>query len=194
MKTIEELTAELEEQRANNEAMNAKNKQLLDEMKRVKKQNSEVDLDAYHKALDRVDSLESENAKLNGDVKLKAKDLEKLTTQLGEKEGALTKLVIDDGLNNALISANVKKELLPAVKALLRGQAQLVGDKAMVGDKALADFMTEWASTEGKAYIEAPQNSGGGASGGNNGTGGKDIDTSKMTPNEMMRMGRNQTN
>ena len=190
----EELKALVDELKSEKEALSNKNKELLSEVKKERSKSREIDADKFYALQDELENVKSENSKLSGELKLKAKDSEKLLAQLSEKEGALTKLVIDDGLNNALINAKVKPELLPAVKALLRGQAQLVGDKAMVGDKPLADFMTEWASTEGKAYIEAPQNSGSGASGGQGGNGGKDIDISKMTPNEMMRMGRNQTN
>jgi len=194
MKTIEELTAELEGQRAENEAMNAKNKQLLDEMKRVKKQNSEVDLDAYHKALDRVDSLESENAKLIGEVKLKAKDFEKLTLQIGERDASLSKLLIEDGITNELVKLNVPAHYMDAVKALHRGSATLKDNQAFLGDKPLSEALNEWATSDaGKPFIKAPANSGGGAGGGKQGDGGSNIDISKMTPNEMMRAGREKT-
>jgi len=191
--TLEELQAQIEEMKTEKEAMKAKNAELLAEVKKEKQKSREVDVDAYHKALDELDNVKAENSKLSGELKLKAKDSEKLLAQLGEKDSTLQKLIIDDGLTNALTSAGVVPELMPAVKALLRSQAQLKDNQAVINDKPLADFMTEWATTDGKAYIKAPANSGGGAGGGKQGDGGSNIDISKMTPNEMMRAGRNQT-
>jgi len=191
--TLEELTAKVEELSSERESLVAKNKELLGELKKERTKAKEIDMDAYHGALDEVESLKSENAKLSGEMKLKAKDTEKLMAQLGEKDSTLQKLIIDDGLTNALTSAGVVPELMPAVKALLRSQAQLKDNQAVINDKPLADFMTEWATTDGKAYIKAPANSGGGAGGSKQGDGGSNIDISKMTPNEMMRVGRNQT-
>jgi len=190
--TIEELQAELESAKESIEAMNSKNKQLLGELKTERNKSREVNVDEYHKSLDEVESLKAENAKLSGEMKLKAKDTEKLMAQLGEKDSTLQKLIIDDGLTNALTSAGVVPELMPAVKALLRSQAQLKDNQAVINDKPLADFMTEWATTDGKAYIKAPSNSGGGAGGSKSGESGGNIDISKMTPNEMMRAGREQ--
>ena len=67
---------------------------------------------------------------------------------------------------------------LKATQAMLRGQVQIVadGDKriAKVGDKALKDFVKEWAAgDEGKHFVQAPGNAGGGASGGSGGAAGK---------------------
>jgi hypothetical protein len=61
---------------------------------------------------------------------------------------------------------------MPAVKALLRSQTQLKDNQAVIGDKPLKDFMDEWATGEGKVYIKAPDNSGGGAGGPGGGAGG----------------------
>ena len=47
---------------------------------------------------------------------------------------------------------------------------------AKVGDKPLAEFVKAWAvSDEGKAFVDAPGNSGGGAHGG--GSGGGEVKT-----------------
>jgi hypothetical protein len=85
-------------------------------------------------------------------------------------------LLIDNGLTDALLKAGVKPEMSKAVKAMLAGQVSLKveGDKrlAVVGDKALGDFVTEWAqSDEGKHFVAAPANQGGGANGGAQGAG-----------------------
>jgi hypothetical protein len=58
-------------------------------------------------------------------------------------------------------------------------QAKIVAEgdarKALIGDKELTEFVSSWAtSDEGKHYIAAPSNGGGGASGGaGNGSGAK---------------------
>lgn len=56
---------------------------------------------------------------------------------------------------------------MDAAKAMLRGQAAIKDGAAVIGDKPLADHVTEWAGTDqGKHFITAPANSGGGGQGG----------------------------
>ena len=86
-------------------------------------------------------------------------------------------LLVENGLSNALLEAGVKKpSYLKAAKAMLAGQVVLTADGenriAKIGDKPLADFIKTWAtSDEGKSFVDAPANSGGGAQGGGNGGG-----------------------
>jgi len=168
--TIEELQAQIEELKASNEAINNKNKELLGELKTARKKANEVDMDAYHSALDELENVKAENAKLSNDVKIKAKDFEKLTATLSEKDGALQNLLIDQGLTQALTDVGVPANLLKYVKADLKSQAKLQGEngeyKAMIGDKSLNDFISEWKDGDGKNVIIAPTNTGGGAAGG----------------------------
>jgi hypothetical protein len=52
------------------------------------------------------------------------------------------------------------------VQIVVEGDARV----AKIGDKALSDFVKEWAAgDEGKHFVQAPANSGGGATGGNGG-------------------------
>lgn len=86
------------------------------------------------------------------------------------------RLLVDNGLTSELVKAGVTPALMPAVKALLAGQVQVKVDgdsrKAVVGDKDLSAFVTEWATgPEGKHFVAAPANSGGGATGGKEGSG-----------------------
>ena len=165
--TLEELQAKVEALESEKDSIASKNRELLNELKTVRAKVKEVDIDAYYKAIDELENIKAENGKLQNEVKLKAKDYESLNKMLSEKDGHLQKLIIDDGLTNSLTKIGVKPELLPAVKALLRGQTELKDNQAVIGDKALNDFIGEWANTEGKAYISAPNNSGSGANGGN---------------------------
>jgi hypothetical protein len=104
------------------------------------------------------------------------------------------KLLIDNGLSEALIKVGVKPELSKAVKALFAGQAQIKIDgnnrSALIGDKPLADFINEWSkSDEGKHFVLASSNSGGGAQGGGGSTQSKQVTRSQfdgMSPGDKM--------
>ena len=59
---------------------------------------------------------------------------------------------------------------MDAVKAMLRSQTSIKDGAAVIGDKLLDDHVMEWASTDqGKHFITAPANTGGGGQGGNGG-------------------------
>ena len=186
--TIEE---ELEDLKNQVEATNSKNSELLKELRIAKNKNKELDFDTYNKVLEENDTLKSELSKTKGELNLKAKDLEKLSGTLTEKENYLKNLTLENSLNEQLTKVGVKAELLPAVKALLKGQASVNENNVLIGDKAINDFMAEWSAADGKAYIQAPANSGTGATG-SNGNRGQEIDISKMTPAQMMAAGREQ--
>ena len=126
-----------------------------------------------------IEKLESERDELRGQLDKASKDLkaantnaEKATKALTDEQGFTTKLLADNGLSDALVKAGVNNPAhLKAVKALLQSQVQIVteGDQriAKVGDKSLADYVGEWAkSDEGKHFVSAANNSGGGAHGG----------------------------
>lgn len=113
--------------------------------------------------------MQAENDKLS---KKYEADTKKLNESLNNANSALNKHLIDGSLSDSLLKAGVKPEYLEATKALLRGNASLKDEsgelKAYVKDKPLNDFVKEWASGEGKAFIGANEGQGGGASGGNN--------------------------
>lgn len=153
--------------KAEKEALLNKNKELLSELKTARTKNKEIDIDAYYKTLDELDSLKSENSKLSNELNKKSKEFDGLSNTLLEKENYLKNLTLENSLNEQLTKVNVKPELLPAVKALLKGQASVNENDVLIGDKAINDFMTEWSTTDGKAYIQAPANSGTGAMGSN---------------------------
>lgn len=162
--TLEEQIEDLKNQV---EATSSKNSELLKELRAAKNKNKELDFDTYNKVLEENDTLKSELSKTKGELNLKAKDLEKLSGTLTEKENYLKNLTLENSLNEQLTKVGVKAELLPAVKALLKGQASVNENNVLIGDKAINDFMAEWSATDGKAYIQAPANSGTGATGSN---------------------------
>ena len=168
--TIEELEKQVGDLQAEKEAMSAKNKELLSEVKKLKAKNSDaVDAEKYAELESKFDELKSENDKL---VKKYDADVKKLNADLSTANGSLNRYLIDAGLSDNLAKAGVKAEFLEAAKALLRGQASLKDEKgelkAYIADKPISEFVSEWAQKDGKAFIAAPQGQGGGAGGSNN--------------------------
>lgn len=155
------------------EVLSAKNRELLGEVKvaKAKAKGAEVDPAEYAALQSEVDALKADLAKVTKDS---TKTIEQLQKDLTSKDGALQSYLIDNGLTEALVKAGVRSEFMGAAKAMLRSQAQIKADNgdysALMGDKPLVDAVADWAaSDEGKHFISAPANSGGGASGGNGG-------------------------
>lgn len=161
---IEEITA------AATEALSAKNRELLGEVKTLKAKAKGADIDpAEHAALQ--SQVEELTDKLGKAEKTGKAEIDKLTKALTEKDGALHKHLIDAGLTDALVKAGVQTPLLDAVKALHQGKASINAKdgayEALIDGKPLAEFVTTWAqSDQGKHFVAAPNNNGGGAQGG----------------------------
>ena len=153
----------------------AKNQELLGKVKKLQK-DAAIDPAEYQALSEAKDTAEAKLAEALKTVKQATAQAEKDRKALEAETGYVSKLLIDNGLTEALLKAGVKPEMSKAVKAMLAGQVSLKveGDKrlAVVGDKALGDFVTEWAqSDEGKHFVAAPANQGGGANGGAQGAG-----------------------
>ena len=164
----EDKIAELE---AAIEVLSAKNNQLLGEVKvaKAKAKGAEIDPAEYAALQNENETLKSELTKATKDS---AKTIEALQTSLSEKDGALQSYLIDNGLNDAMLKAGIKPEFMSAAKAMLKANTKVTAENgqysALMGDKPLFDAITEWAaSDEGKHFVSAPANSGGGATGGN---------------------------
>ena len=152
---------------AEKEALLNKNRELLSELRTAKNKNKEIDPENYSKILDENDTLKSEVSKLKNDLGIKLKDYEKLSSQLTEKDNYLKNLTLENSLNDHLTKAGVKPEFMNAAKALLKNQANVSDNNVLIGDKNIADYMTEWSASDGKVFIAAPANNGGGATGSN---------------------------
>jgi len=164
----EERITELE---AAIEVLSAKNIQLLGEVKTFKAKAKGVDIDPteYAALQNENDALKSELTKTTKDS---AKTIESLQKNLTEKDGALQSYLIDNGLNDAMLKAGIKPEFMSAAKAMLKANTKVTAENgqysALMGEKPLFEAITEWAaSDEGKHFVSAPANSGGGATGGN---------------------------
>lgn len=181
--TLEELQVQFDELKAEKEAVNSKNKELLGELKKVKMQNKEVDIEKYLQMQDDLDTLKTEHDKLLKTSKIES---EKMATSLKAKDDALRNHLIEEGLTSNLVKAGVKTGFLNGAKALLRQNTLIKEEngayKALLGDKPLSDGIAEWISgEEGREYLQATKSSGGGASGGGSHSGGENFKRSEMT-------------
>ena len=164
----EERIAELEVEL---EALSAKNRELLGEVKvaRAKAKGVEIDPSDFLALQTENETLKSQLDKV---AKENTKTIETLTSTIAEKDGALQSYLIDNGLNDAMLKAGIKPEFMTAAKAMLKSQTKLMAENgqysALMGEKPLNEAIAEWAaSDEGKHFVSAPANSGGGATGGN---------------------------
>lgn len=156
--------------------LTAKNRELLGEVKKLKK-GGEVDPAELERLEAQVETLTAERNTLQKSVKDLTKQVETTSAALKSEASVTQRLLVENGLSAELTRAGVTNAAhLKAAMAMLKDQVQVVaeGDNrtAKAGDKALADFVKEWAAgDEGKNFVTANANSGGGASGGN-GSGG----------------------
>lgn len=173
-KAIKELTERAVKEAT--EGLSAKNQELLAKLKKATK-DAQID-PAEHQALQtELEQVQAQLAEAQKVAKTATSDAEKAKKALESENGFVSKLLIDNGLTEALLKSGVKPEMSKAVKALLSGQVQIKvdGDKreAVIGDKSLSDAVIEWAkSDEGKHFVAAPANQGGGATGGKTGADG----------------------
>lgn len=171
----EAIKAAVEEATA---ALANKNKELLGELKEARKGKA-INPEDLEKLESRIEELTGQLTEAQKTAKTATKEAEKATKALADAEGFTQRLLVDNGLTDALTKAGVSNPVhLKAAKALLSGQVQIVADGdskvAKVGEKALADYIGEWAKgDEGKFFVAAPNNSGGGANGGGGGSGNK---------------------
>ncbi len=167
----EELKAKIDEAiEAATGGLAKKNQELLAELKEARKGRA-IDPAELDKLQSKIDALEVDLGSAQKASKEQAKLLKQAQDALASESGFTQKLLLDNGLTDALVKVGVANQFLPAVKAMLGTQAKIIVDgdtrKAIIGDKELSEFVSSWAtSDEGKHYIAAPGNGGGGASGG----------------------------
>jgi len=157
--------------------LTAKNAELLAKLKKATK-DAQID-PAEHQALQAErDALEAKLTEAQKIAKTATTEAEKIKKAYETESRVAHNLLVENGLSSALLEAGVKNPAYQkAAKAMLAGQVVLTADGenrvAKVGDKPLAEFVKTWAtSDEGKSFVDAPANGGGGASGGGNGAGG----------------------
>lgn len=167
---LEEALAKVEELQASVDATTRKNAELLGELKKARKQ-AEITPEQLAEVEKERDEARAELA----EAKKLVKQVETLTKELQDERGFTAKMLVDDGLTKALTQAGVTNPVrLKAATAMLRGTVELKDRQATVSGKELAEYVKEWANgDEGKHFVEAALNSGGGAPGGAGGAGSK---------------------
>jgi hypothetical protein len=153
-----------------------------------------IDPDEHRQLEETLAKLETELNTANKALKQSGIELEKTRKDNESQSAFTTRLLVDNGLVDALTKAGVTNPVqLKAAKAMLQGDVKLTIDgdirKAMIGDKELTAAITEWAgSDEGKHFVTAANNSGGGALGGTGKPASADI--MKLSAMERMVAGR----
>lgn len=168
---VEELTQDkLDELLGRFDALEESNKGLKADLAKAKAKakGAEIDPEQHAALQSQVEELTDKLAKAE---KAGKTEIEKLSNALKEKDGALNTYLVEAGLSDALAKVGVKPEFMDASKALLKAQAVIKADngqyQALIGDKPLAEAIKEWAlGDQGKHFIQAPNNSGGGGQGG----------------------------
>lgn len=178
--TKAELDAAIAESK---EAQDAKNKELLDELKKVKadlRKSKDIDPADLTAAEERAEKAEAKAKELEKAVGTLTKERDAAVKKFETETGFTSKLLVQDGLKSALIANGVKDEdFIDSLSAKFASGATVKIDgetrTALIGDKPLADAIKEWAGTDaGKKFVAAPANGGGGAPGSaGNGGGGK---------------------
>ena len=181
MEELEALKAELEELKKSNEVLLSDKKKILDEKKKLQAKTDGVDIEKYFAMTDELEMLKAEHSKV---TKLSKLEIEKLSKSLQDKDSAIQRHLIEDGLSTHLAKVGVRPEFIEASKALLRQKTSLKEEngayQALLGDKPLTDGIAEWVSGEGKHFIQASGGSGGGASGGGSHSGNENYKRSEM--------------
>jgi uncharacterized protein YoxC len=171
------------------EGLASKNRELLAEVKKLKK-GVEVDPAEVERLEAEIESLNSERATLAKSVKELTKQVENVTNSLSTESKFTQRLLVENGLSAELAKAGVTNPAhMRAAMALLKDQVQVIAEgetrSAKAGDKPLSDFVKEWATgDEGKHFVTAQANTGGGATGS---TGGGAAAKGKVDGNEAER-------
>lgn len=151
----------------------AKRDELLGENKALKK-GRQIDPADVEKLETQLDELRGQLTDAQKAAKTATQTAEKAEKAKAEAESSVARLLVDNGLNEALAKAGVTNPVhIKAAKAMLGKDVLIVDDNgakvAKFNDKPLADAITEWAgSDEGKHFVTAADVSGGGSQGGRN--------------------------
>lgn len=177
-------------------ALTTKNAELLDELKKVRAKQRELDAAEADRQKSLADAEEAA-ARQKGDwEKIETGYKDKLSKADGEAYQWRSKyeaLVVDRGLDDALDAAKISPALKKAAHALIKAEhgVELSDDgKATISGKSLSDFIGEWAKTDtGKAFV-TNGSSGGGAGGSGGGGGGGEANPWKKETLNRTEQGR----
>lgn len=172
------------------EGLAAKNRELLGEVKKLKR-GAEIDPAEVVALESQIDTLKADLTKAQKEAKAFAKQAEDNAKALEQESGAARSYALEAEITDAIAKGNVVPALVPALKAMVAQQAKadLVDGKyaVMIGDKPARDYICTFLdSDDGKHFVSANQNSGGGAGGGS-GAGGAGSVKGKIDGSESER-------
>lgn len=166
-------------------SLKRKNDDLFVEVKKLKK-GREIDPDEVSKLERERDELLERVLKAEKELSVSKKAAETISKNYESELAFTSRLLVDNGLREALLEVGVKNPVhAKAVMAMMRNEVKVASEGenriARVGDKDLKTHIKEWSlSDEGKQFISAPENFGGGANGGSKPTGSKVITRSEF--------------
>ena len=159
----------------------SKRDELLGKLKKANDERTEAQKIA--------DEAAAEKARIEEEAVLKSGDIDKIKQQLetkhtkemqdrdasiADKDAKLHKLLVDNALSNELTKAGIAPQYMDAVKALIKSNnkseiTEVDGNSvALIDGKSINEFVSEFSQGEqGKHYVAAPNNGGGGANGSN---------------------------
>lgn len=180
--------------------LKAKNKELFDKLEKIKDENKNLTKD--------VKSTAADKAKAEQDAAAKSGDIDRIVKGLKDTHntaidvlrstnngliGQLNKHVLGKGLNDALVKAGVKPELMSGAIALIEKEHKgEIGDNngtpfAKFDGQAVSEFVTTWSESDtGKNFVSAQANSGGGSQGANEGSQASNVITMKRSEFDKM--------
>jgi hypothetical protein len=179
--------------------LKAKNQELIGEVRKLKA-GATVTPEQLQAVERERDELETKLGEVNKQLKAANTSLEATTKERDGEKAYNQRLLVDNGLNDALLAAGVKNPAhLKAAAALIRqaGQVEVKVEgenrSALIGGKPLAEFVKAWSqSDDGKHFVTAPDNSGGGAKGGTGKT-PPTPENATLSPVERMHQAREAT-
>lgn len=152
------------------DGLKSKNAELLGKLKKAQKDSAidPADLEAVERERDEW----KDKATVASKAATKAaSELAAATKRAADTDAAYSNTLRDSALTEALTKNGVTSgPLLRGAKAWLFGMTEVVDDNGTLvvkaGGKSVDDFTTEWAgSDDGKAFVSAPDHTGGGSQG-----------------------------
>ena len=128
-----------------------------------------MNLEDFNKLTEKVEQLESENSKLNGTIKQKDIEVQKLSTSFQEANGKLEELSKNDAIAKLVDSIPIgDPKKIPEVREILSDRATYKDGVLTIRGKDANEYITEWTAKGafGYDFLAGTQHSGGGASGG----------------------------
>lgn len=186
---LEEAITKINEMQTSIEKLEGKNKELVREKQAIKAKVDGIDQDQYAKDLEQLNVLQGQVKDLEKVNKELSTNNESLANLAESKGQSLEKYLVESNLTDALVAAKVKPELMKAASAMFRSQTQIIegedGYSVNLGDKDIKTAITEWgASDEGKAFVSAPENQGGGSKQSNDVSGSQENNAAKDAANK----------